>query len=508
MGKIEKILSVLLIAACLAVPAQAAYENIYQNTGDMRADIVGVALTQVGYTEGANNDTKYGDWMNLSNHPWCAIFISWCARQAQIPTSILRTNGLANPSGFGLTDYVSGSDYTPRTGDLFFKKNFTHAGLVYYVDGQYFYTVEGNTSDGYLSDGYAVMVRKRTISEYYFASPNYGGSCAHSYQKQYSQEHPHKEYYTCSSCGHSYETGNTAPQESCHTCRQTRCSHSWETQQRFEPTCSQTGEQQLQCSLCGAEKTQTLSKTDTHRYTDWQSEGEETHRRICQDCQQAQTQEHLWQDYQKTAAGHSRLCSECGQAEEESAHSFPEGCEAGCPDCGYTQPDHRFADACQPDCLDCGFTRQVSHSYSDTPEANEQGHWYSCNLCKQQSPLQEHTPGPAATQESAQLCTDCGFELVPPLPHIHQFPPYTQTRATHSGSCSCGETLEEPHSWDMATGSCSVCAMVPEQMQQQDWSFVWYAGAGVFVAALVIVLIVCRKKDAKKEEERELVSMG
>ena len=49
--------------------------------------IIAVAWTQLGYTEGANNYTKYGVWYtgynpddeDYSNTAWCAMFVSWCA---------------------------------------------------------------------------------------------------------------------------------------------------------------------------------------------------------------------------------------------------------------------------------------------------------------------------------------------------------------------------------------------------------------------------------------------
>ena len=48
----------------------AAYENTWSNTGNHRQDIIGVAKTQMGYREGNNNDTKYGDWYGLPHQPW------------------------------------------------------------------------------------------------------------------------------------------------------------------------------------------------------------------------------------------------------------------------------------------------------------------------------------------------------------------------------------------------------------------------------------------------------
>ena len=147
--QIRSIVTLVLIVALMLpffpTKANAAYENTYKNTGNMKNDIIGVALTQVGYREGSNNYTKYGVWYGLSNSPWCAMFVSWCAKEAGIPTSILKRTAMANPNNFGLS-YKDGKNYTPQKGDLFFKKGFSHVGLVYYTEGAYFYTIEGNTS--------------------------------------------------------------------------------------------------------------------------------------------------------------------------------------------------------------------------------------------------------------------------------------------------------------------------------------------------------------------------
>ena len=177
--KTKKFLSVLLslimiisIIPMTTITSSAAYENTYSNTGNQRKDIVGVAKTQIGYREGNNNDTKYGDWYGLPNQPWCAMFVSWCAKQADIPTSILEKTARAHPDNFDIP-YYDGASYTPKPGDLFFKKGFTHVGLVYYVDGNYFYTIEGNSNNTGSSEGVGVFSLKRKISDFYFGVPNY-----------------------------------------------------------------------------------------------------------------------------------------------------------------------------------------------------------------------------------------------------------------------------------------------------------------------------------------------
>lgn len=170
------LLAVLMVAAILPLPANAAaaYSNTHVNTGSHRADIIGVARTQVGYRETMNNKTKYGAWYGLDNNPWCAMIISWCARQAGIPTSILRNSTVASPDrGYFRIACYSGETYTPVPGDLYFKLDESHVGLVYHVDGEYFYSIEGNANNDGTTNGNRVLSKKLKIAEYKFGVPNY-----------------------------------------------------------------------------------------------------------------------------------------------------------------------------------------------------------------------------------------------------------------------------------------------------------------------------------------------
>ena len=182
-------------------------------TGNQRDDIINVALSQVGYVEGsytgdyggANdgsylNYVEYNYWFNKcisSSMPvggsyahWCATFVSWCAEQAGIPTSILNRSTAAGHSSsyFNIYFYAGGStlnassdnnyhflgyNYTPKKGDLFYTRTWSHVGLVVDVNGDYVTTVEGNTNDGGSADGMGVYRRSRAISSLYFGVPNY-----------------------------------------------------------------------------------------------------------------------------------------------------------------------------------------------------------------------------------------------------------------------------------------------------------------------------------------------
>ena len=226
------IISVLLVLVALigAIPvsisaAKDKYPNTHINTGDQRVDIVSIAKTQVGFREGDNNDTKYGSWYGLPNQPWCAMFVSWCAREAQVPLDILRNCAIASPEpGYFDIPFYDGEEYTPKQGDLFFTKTFSHVGLVDYIDGEYFYTVEGNTNDNGSNNGIGVFTLKRKISDYYFGVPDYNyisenHTCTNDIFISYSKEHPHYATYRCSLCAKLTEdASDVSKRDDCAAC--------------------------------------------------------------------------------------------------------------------------------------------------------------------------------------------------------------------------------------------------------------------------------------------------
>lgn len=223
------LLNVLPQSVKAANPAGVRYLNTYENTGDQRKDILNIALTQMGYTELIRNDTKYGDWGGYARQPWCANFVSWCARQADISSDVLKKSPRARPDYFEVP-YYPGTEYTPQPGDLFFTDGFTHTGFVWYVEGEFFYTVEGNAKyhdyqipDDPEEDSYYVMSNKRLIASYYFGVPAYKGAGDHNYEKGFESTHPHKEFYLCDLCGDMYYTGYTRVMTDCRKCLTCGC---------------------------------------------------------------------------------------------------------------------------------------------------------------------------------------------------------------------------------------------------------------------------------------------
>lgn len=157
--------------------------------------VISIAKAEVGYLEkksnkyldektknaGSNNYTKYGRDMHklypsVMDFPayWCDAFVDWCFYKAY---------GKANAKGLlggNFDDYTvasaqlyknKGAWHTknPKAGDQIFFKNsirINHTGLVYKVDSEYVYTIEGNTSSGssVVSNGGCVAKKKYSLN--------------------------------------------------------------------------------------------------------------------------------------------------------------------------------------------------------------------------------------------------------------------------------------------------------------------------------------------------------
>lgn len=146
----KRVLSLLLAVLMLLPVLPMGTISASALTGDQRTDIINVAIGELGNTNGS----KYT--FGAGNVSWCAYFISWCARQANIDSSIIKTNGWADADDFGVKYYPRGS-YTPKKGDIIIFDYYPynpktpasaygdHVGLVEYVEGNTVHTIEGNS---------------------------------------------------------------------------------------------------------------------------------------------------------------------------------------------------------------------------------------------------------------------------------------------------------------------------------------------------------------------------
>ena len=183
-------------------------------TGDNRTDLLAVALSQLGYTEGntngafggnengTDNFTEYnfnmgsfGVGYGTKDYPWCASFVSFCLlqsgahNQTRIADWCRKNEGNADyiwrevscnrwakqlrTCGYFKDAASFGGDYLPIPGDLIYftedRKLESHIGIVLYCDGEFVYTVEGNTSSatGLEVNGGGVYTKSYPLSSAY-----------------------------------------------------------------------------------------------------------------------------------------------------------------------------------------------------------------------------------------------------------------------------------------------------------------------------------------------------
>lgn len=151
-------------------------------------------LTKIAKREIGNNGSKYRRWFynrtsDYCGVNWCAVFISWLFNQVGgIDKYVVKTDGagtIARYSDGKYGKWYEPNRIIPSEGDIVMfrwggtytdKYHSDHLGYVYSADGEYVYTIEGNTGSNN-ADTSSVMYKRYSISNsaingYY--RPNYG----------------------------------------------------------------------------------------------------------------------------------------------------------------------------------------------------------------------------------------------------------------------------------------------------------------------------------------------
>lgn len=205
--KAKRILSFFLVAvmifsfSCTSFAAKSYPDArplpVFQRSGKHIADLLTIAKSQIGYVEldpttGAAlhpesqvaGYTKYGASFGEPRGEWCAYFVSWCATNAGIPTSVVpRLGNCARAVEWykaNSTYKPASSGYIPSVGDIIFF-NWSggsvakHIGIVTGVNlsKKVVYTIEGNTGAG---RGNQCMSKERSMTAGYivgYGVPSY-----------------------------------------------------------------------------------------------------------------------------------------------------------------------------------------------------------------------------------------------------------------------------------------------------------------------------------------------
>lgn len=202
------------------------------NTGGSSLCIIEVAKAEVGTTETETNITKYGAWYGWNGVAWCAIFVSWCANEANINTSVIKKTASCDEM---MNDFITqnkfyysqnfGGSYTPQPGDILFVgteiNDSTHVGIVEKVENNRVWIYDGNYSDK-VSYHYYALTASNVIGYGHPEYPTTGHTCyylmdemthciacenccfkgdtaAHSFSTTYSTNNTH-HWHACTTC--------------------------------------------------------------------------------------------------------------------------------------------------------------------------------------------------------------------------------------------------------------------------------------------------------------------
>lgn len=300
----------------------------------------------------------------------------------------------------------------------------------------------------------------------------------------------------------------------------TQCSHSWDAGTGTDATCTAAGSKTYNCTLCGGTKTETTPALG-HSYGGWVQVDGSSHKRSCSTCGAEETGAHsmsatvtteatcvgtgvkthtcsgcgysyteelpatgvhAYGEWTATGESHSCTCTVCGKVASGVHNSdggevtTPATCkEEGlwmslCTTCNYIiyevipkRTEHTYSSICDPDCNICGEVREVEHKIASGWAKNASGHWHVCSNkgCDIQFDFGKHYPGPAATEDEAQLCLTCGYTLTPKLNHEHEYAEeWTSDETGHWYACSgCEEQKDfKAHEYDdPCDPDCNVC---------------------------------------------------
>lgn len=209
------LISLLLIISCTISPVFAAPQesmeekSLETHYSEAIEHVTEIAYWEIGYLEkssnsslddptanaGSSNYTKYGrdlaQWnfygSNLNGYAWCDMFVDWCFSSA---FGVADAKAITYQNPYGSAACVSSMGFyktvgqfykTPQPGDqIFFTRGSgsNHTGLVYKVDNNTVYTIEGNTSSnsGVVSNGGAVRAKSYPLNSSRIAGygrPNY-----------------------------------------------------------------------------------------------------------------------------------------------------------------------------------------------------------------------------------------------------------------------------------------------------------------------------------------------
>ncbi len=325
----------------------------------------------------------------------------------------------------------------------------------------------------------------------------------------------------------------------CSVCeKEETADHTWNNGAVTKPaTCKEEGVKTYTCTGCGKTRTEVIEKLTTHTF-DHDCDTD------CNVCGLTRETEHKYNEHWSADwQNHYHACSVCGDKKDVTKHTpgapATEYTAQKCTECGYVlvaalghqhkwadtmtsdenghwyacsgcndkkdEAAHTFEHDCDTDCADCGYTRTTEHKFGESWVSDGNNHWHECSVCGEKADEEAHAPGVEATEDTAQTCTVCDYELVAALGHTHAFGEgWKNDETNHWHECDCGEKSgEAAHTWNEGEENedgtmkytCTECLQEKTEGEPRG-NFPWWIIIVIGVAAVAGVgaVVVGKKK--------------
>lgn len=230
----------------------------------------------------------------------------------------------------------------------------------------------------------------------------------------------------CYHCGYVVEEGITSTNK-----------HDYNLINVQIPACEEEGFVWYQCKTCNEDILKTDIPALSHLLTGGKiydvENDNQCYYEVCQieSCKKKVYTLHDYSIINSNASKHWLTCAECSKTTELESHY---GGTATC------------TNLAKCTICDVEYGSLKAHNYN-LFKNDETSHWYEC-VCGGKININNHIPGPAATEETSQVCTVCNYTIKPALGHIHTLHltkvDAVSVSCTNQGnieyySCSCGK---------------------------------------------------------------------
>ena len=241
--------------------------------------------------------------------------------------------------------------------------------------------------------------------------------------------------------------------------------HAWDNGVETDaPTCTEAGVMTYTCGDCGLAKKEYLDALG-HEFGKWNDDGKDaltdTHTHICthDGCGFSEQEAHEWSEYESDGENtHTKVCPVC-EGVRTDGHEWDGGVE--------TKPaTHIEVGIMTYTCTVCGeanteeIPKTTDHEWSDWYSNQDGTHSRACVCnevetedCKWDNGVVDVPPTHTELGTMLYTCTDCGATKTEDIPMLtdHQWGDWVENKtdsATHIRYCICNESETAPHSFD------------------------------------------------------------